>query len=210
MGAREEGGLGRHAGWGPPPEVQQRCHWRGRREEREGHLQAHSGLLVVAHCPRQPSHRLFAQSQHEREQRGSRMCTRPAHAHTCVAASGAHSLARLPRAEYVLGAGGHGTQTRGGSIAREGVDSFSRGGSHTVPLSRVMPSLCLCSCVPCWLASFVAFPLVWFAINPRCDAAHMPSCMALTLCSACPALPVVILLLYSLPSAGLSPPHELY
>jgi hypothetical protein len=87
-------------------------------EEREGHLQAHSGLLVVAHCPRQPSHRLFAQSQHEREQRGSRMCTRPAHAHTCVAASGAHSLARLPRAEYVLGAGGgadHATQTRGGS-----------------------------------------------------------------------------------------------
>ena len=47
---------------------------------------------------------------------------------------------------YVLGARGgadHGTQTRGGSIARERVDSFSRGGSHTVPLSRVMPDAAL-------------------------------------------------------------------
>lgn len=67
---------------------------------------------MVAHCPlipRQPNQTtvFFLQSQHEHEQehereqgqqRDSRMCTRPAHAHTCVAASGAHSLVFPPRA----------------------------------------------------------------------------------------------------------------
>ena len=161
-----------------------------------------------------------ARARAERQQRDSRMCTRPAHAHTCVAASGAHSLASssssLPPGGvgvhyYVLGGWvGVGRittaprPTRGGSIARKREGSFSPGGSHTVPLSWVMPdaalSLCLCSCVPCWLPSFVAFPLglvCCYKPSMRCrpHASHAHCVCAV----ACPALPVdgfLILLLF--------------
>lgn len=185
---------------GAAPRVQQRCHWRGRREEREGHLQAHSGLLVVAHCPRQPSHRLFAQctsASREAAEGQPHVHATGACPHLRGRIWGALARSSSPGGVRSWGWGWGGSRHpdqgwlhcsgRGGLFFSGWVSHCSSFSGHAFALPLFLRAVLasLFCCLPSGLVCYK--PLM------RCRPHAL---MALTLCSACPALPVVILLLF--------------
>ena len=114
----------REAGWGPPPESSSAAIGVGRKDTCEP---ANSTEVCPLPLPHQ---RLFPQSQHQHE-REQGAAERQPHVHATGAC--AHLRGRIWGALAVLRCSG---------VDGAGV-FFSRGGSHTVRLSQVMPDAAL-------------------------------------------------------------------